>query len=466
MKFFYLFSLIIAITCSCNHNSNQSETSKPNIIIFYADDLGYGDLSSYGSEIPTPNIDRIGKNGIRFTDFHVSAPGCTPSRYSLMTGAYPNRSHHGLNTVIYAGHDGCLDTTEIILPQYLKEVGYKTAIVGKWHLGNNPLDHGFDRFSGMTQGCIDYFTHVAEFPLVDYDYAYDWNEGRDKKEEEGYSTHLIGDYSIKYMDEFTQSESPFLLYVAFNAPHYGKSAGEIAPEENTVNLRGDDPKAFENVFPSLQAPNEYLQRFEHVDDIYRKYYSAMVSAMDDNVGRIWQKLEEKGLLENTIVWFISDNGGYSEKYHAHSSNGPLRDQKGTVYEGGIRIPALMSWPVRVPAGQVNNQPLLNADLLPTFAHIIGFEEKLQGRTIDGKNISDVIFEGATPHREIYWHYDQSHQFAYRSGDWKIVEDELYNLAEDISESNNLTDTYPEKYRELRQKYDSVYNNKTKYQQVK
>jgi len=443
--------------------TTTATAQKPNILIFYADDLGYGDLSSYGSEIPTPNIDNIGERGIRFTDFYVSAPGCTPSRYSLMTGAYPNRSHGGLNTVIYRKHDGGFVDSEIIMPQYLKKQGYQTALVGKWHLGGNPLDKGFDRFAGLSQGCIDYFTHVAEFPNIDEDYKRDWFVGKQELDQEGYSTNLIGDYAVQYLDDFTQSGQPFFLYVPFNAPHYGKSAGAIAPKENTINIRGDDPHHFETVFPSFQAPTEYLEKFAHVDDIYRRYYSAMVSCMDDNVGRIMAKLEESGELENTIVFFISDNGGYAQKYHAHSSNGPLRSQKGEVYEGGIRIPALMCWPAKVKAGQTASQPCLNADLLPTLANIIGFEEQLEGHTIDGQDISQVLFENAEYHREIFWHYDQKHHFAYRSGDWKIVDEALYNLEEDISESNDLASQYPEKYQQLRSTYDSLYRNMGEYQ---
>ena len=469
---FLLLNLVLLTCFSCQQNEGKGPTEsgtnnpeKPNIIIFYADDLGYGDLSSYGGDIPTPNIDNIGKKGIRFTNFYVSAPSCTPSRYSLLTGAYPQRSRGHLYDAIFEDNTDSLRAEEKIIPQYLKEQGYQTALIGKWHLGGTPLAHGFDRFAGFTQGCIDYFTHVAEFPVISEDYALDWHEGLQKKDTSGYATELIADYTINYLDEFATNESPFFLYVAFNAPHYGKSAGKLAPKENTINIRGDAPKNFTTVFPSLQAPDEYLERFAHVEDIYRRYYSAMVSAMDENVGKIISKLEAKGELENTMIWFISDNGGYSEKYHGHASNGPLRDQKGTLYEGGIRIPALMSWPANVRKGQVVEQAAINADLLPTIAQIAGFEAVLEGRTIDGQNILPVLLKDTAYHREIYWYFSQTNDFAYRSGDWKLIGDELYNLHQDVSESNNLADVMPEKYAKLKQSYDSVASRMTGYRFV-
>lgn len=461
--FFGLMYLLLLYPLTLNGNS---ETHHPNILIIYADDLGYGDLSSYGGNIPTPHIDKIGKEGIRFTSFYVSAPACTPSRYSLMTGAYPQRSHHGLNRVIYSKHSGRLDEKEKILPQYLKQIGYHTALFGKWHLGGNPLDHGFDRFSGLTQGCIDYYNHVAVFPHSEGNYALDWYNGYNKVKEEGYATDLITEHAIDYLNKKSKSGAPFFIYLAYNAPHYGKSVAKLVEETgytgNTISLDGDDPREFEGVFSSLQAPEEYLHKFSHVSDIYRRYYAAMISSMDDNIGRVWENLKKNHLLNNTIIWFISDNGGYSVTHHAHADNGDLRGQKFDVYEGGIRVPALLCWKNKIKAGLVCHQPVLNADLLPTFAMILGFEQQLTNRTIDGKNISTVIFENDRLERSLFWRYDVNKQYAYRKGNWKLYMDQLFNLETDIQEKHNVKSKNPEKYKELKNAYDSTLRSLTPF----
>jgi len=447
--------------------AGNSKTHNPNIIIIYADDLDYGDLSSYGGSIPTPHIDKVGAEGIRFTNFYVSAPACTPSRYSLMTGAYPQRSHHGLNRVIYSKHSGRLDEKEKILPQYLKQIGYHTALFGKWHLGGNPLDHGFDPFTGLTQGCIDYYNHVAVFPHSQGNYSLDWYNGYKKTEEKGYATDLVTEHAIDYLNKKAESKTPFFMYLAFNAPHYGKSVAKLAEETgytgNTITLDSDDPKEFEGVFSSLQAPEEYLHKFSHVSDIYRRYYAAMVSSMDDNIGRVWENLKKNHLLNNTIIWFISDNGGYAETHHAHADNGELRGQKFDVYEGGIRVPALLCWRKNIKAGLVCHQPVINADLLPTFAHILKFEKQLSNKTIDGKNISKVIFENERMERELFWRYDVNKQFAYRKGKWKLYMDQLFNLEIDTREQNDLKNLYPEIYMELKNAYDSTLQSLTPYE---
>lgn len=452
LRWFCLFVLLSTTCC------NQAEKEpKPNIIMIYADDLGYGDLSSYGGDIPTLNIDRIGKAGIRFTDFYVSAPACTPSRYSLLTGSYPQRSQHGLERVIMPGDEHHFDESEVLLPELLKTQGYFTGIMGKWHLGSHdpaylPTRYGFDRFSGLQGGCVDYFTHVYG------GMGHDWFVNGEPQQEAGYSTDLITDHAVDFIEQAKTNAQPFFLYLPYNAPHYGKTDPDSIPEV-TVSLSEGTYDGYE-IMNTLQAPEAYVNRFSTIKDPYRRAYSAMVASLDDNVGRVLNKLEAAGLSDNTMIWFISDNGGYSESYHGHASNGVLRGEKATLWEGGIRIPAMVCWPGQISSNQVVSQPVCNIDVVPTLGAITGFADTLTNLPIDGINISPVLFDQKTIARDIFWKYRD--QRAFRSGDWKLHNgDELYNLSSDMSEKNNLADTHPEKLKELQQAYDQTNNTLTK-----
>lgn len=443
----YLFLLLNLLP----YITKAEEDQKPNIIIIYADDLGYGDLSSYGGDIPTPNIDRIGKEGIQFTDFYVAAPACTPSRYSLLTGCYPQRSRHGLDRVIMPGQDHHFDKNEVTLAELLKSQNYITGIIGKWHLGSNqpsylPKQHGFDVFTGHKGGCIDYFYHVYG-AMGNF-----WFVNGKPAVEEGYSTELITDHAIDFIEQVKDNSNPFFLYLPYNAPHYGKTDPDNIPDV-TVSL-GEGTYDNYRVMNSLQAPEKYVNQFSHVKDPYRKVYSAMVASLDDNVGRLMSKLEKEGLLNNTIIWFISDNGGYSEKFHGHASNGVLRGEKATLWEGGIRIPALVSWKGKIEPNQVISQPACNMDIVPTLGAITGFADTLSYLPIDGKDISQVLFNQETIERDIFWQY--GNQSALRRGDWKLQNyEELYNLKSDIGEKNNLAVEYPDKLKELQQAFEQV-----------
>lgn len=431
------FTLIGAGLSSC-----QQKSRKPNILIIYADDLGYGDLSSYGGDIPTPNIDRIGREGIRFTEFYVSAPACTPSRYSLLTGSYPQRSKHGLTRALMpvSMNEHYLDPSEITIAEYLKQNGYRTSVFGKWHLGfkdskDMPQNYGFDNFAGFRGGCIDYFTHVYG------QMGHDWYINKKETREEGYSTNLITNHTIDFIAQADgEGDAPFFTYLAYNAPHYGKTDPDSIVEHTTVLSKGE----YEGygVINTLQVPPEYLKRFEQISDPYRQTYAAMVSCMDDNIGRILEKLEEKKLLDNTIIWFISDNGGYSERYYAHADNGGLRGEKGTVWEGGIRIPALLQWKEKIPGGQTVNTPVCNMDVLPTLLSILNIPIKNeQQKVIDGMDISPVIFQHKNPERSIFWKYGK--ETAIREGKWKLVNGkQLFNLEADPHESNDVSKQHP------------------------
>ncbi|MEM9675736.1 MAG: sulfatase-like hydrolase/transferase [Bacteroidota bacterium] len=245
---------------------------------------------------------------------------------------------------------------------------------------------------------------------------------------------------------------PFFLYIPYNAPHFGKTDPDNVPEI-TASLFEGEYKSYK-IMNSLQAPEKYVKRFAHVEDPYRRLYTAMVASLDDNVGRLWEKLEKENLLENTIIWFVSDNGGYSETYYGHASNGPLRGEKATLWEGGIRVPAMVCWQGKIEPNQVVNQPVSNIDIVPTLAAISGFSDSLAELPVDGLDIGSVLFDQATIERDIFWRYQG--ETAFRRGNWKLRNSvELYDLSTDIGEKNNVANAHPEKVKELQQAFEAV-----------
>ena len=439
-----LYGLLSLFACQ----PSLEEEQRPNIVIIYADDLGYGDLGSYGGDIPTPNIDRIGKEGIRFTDFYVSAPVCTPSRYSLLTGSYPQRAQHGLDRVIMPGDEHHFDASEVTLAELLQAQRYRTAIMGKWHLGSSeasylPMNQGFDVFSGHKSGCIDYFLHVYG------GLGNAWYVDGQPAREEGYSTALITDHALNFIEEAKDRTQPFFLYLPYNAPHFGKTDPDTIPEVTVALSEGTH--LGHKIMNSLQAPAEYVDRFAPVEDPYRRVYSAMVASLDDQVGRVLDKLEQEGLRERTMIWFVSDNGGYSETYYGHASNGVLRGEKTTLWEGGIRVPAMVCWPGTISPDQVIAQPACNVDIVPTLGAMVGFADTLAHLPIDGIDLSPVLLEQKTVERDIFWRYGD--QTAFRRGPWKLHNGtELYDLAADISEKNDVAAEYPDTLKELQQAF--------------
>ena len=449
-KLFILVFLLLKFQ-SCQNRKSVIPTN-PNILIIYADDLGYGDLSSYGGEIPTPNIDRIGNEGIRFTNFYVSAPASTPSRYSLLTGSYPQRSKHDLIRALMPAHmnERYLDVSEKTIAEYLKSDGYKTSLFGKWHLGfknseDMPQIHGFDEFSGFRGGCIDFFTHV--YGQMGHDWYVDEKETR----EEGYSTDLITNHTIDFINQVSETDTPFFTYLSYNAPHYGKTDPDTIVE-HTVALSEGEYQGYK-IINTLQAPPQYIERFKHIEDPYRQAYAAMVSCMDDNIGRVLDLLEQKQILDNTIIWFISDNGGYSERYYGHADNGGLLGEKGTLWEGGIKIPSLLCWREKIQPGQVIHTPLCNVDVLPTLLSVLNIPEQ-KNKVIDGIDISPVIFERQHIERTIFWEYNRGK--AIREGKWKLLNNKLlFNLEEDPSETTDVSEQYPEIVENLSVKYTAI-----------
>jgi len=416
-----------------------AETSRPNVIVILADDLGNADLSYRGSDIMTPNIDTLAKEGVRLENFHAM-PVCTPARAALMTGRYPMR--YGLQTlVIFPSHSYGLPTDERTLPQALKDAGYRTMMVGKWHLGHAdrkywPQNRGFDTFYGNLVGEVDYFTK-SRGGLVD------WQRDGKFFQEDGYYVTLIGDEAVKLIDK-QEKDKPFFLYFASLAPH--------APYQAT--------KADEDRYASV------------IKDPTRRTYAAMITSLDDQVGRIVAALDKRGLRENTLIVFSSDNGGPRSAVvasGAHSpeeraaggvkqeslpaSNGELRGGKGSLYEGGVRTPTILNWPAKLKP-HVVNEPLHMVDIMPTVLALAGAKAS-PDKPLDGKDIWAVIAEGGpSPHDDILVNVE-AFRGAIIKGKWKLVKiallpgkTELFDLTADPGEKNDVAAQNPEVVRDL------------------
>jgi arylsulfatase A-like enzyme len=415
-----------------------AQSTPPNIVVILADDLGNADLSYRGSDIKTPNIDKLAAEGVRMENFH-GMPVCTPARAALMTGRYPMR--YGLQTaVIFPNHTYGLATDERTLPQALKEAGYDTAMVGKWHLGHAdkkywPNQRGFDYFYGNLVGEVDYFTHERGGII-------DWQRNGKFLKEEGYYTNLIGDDAVKLIEQ-QDSKKPLFLYVASLAPH--------AP---------------------YQAPKSYEDRYPNIKDPTRRTYAAMITAVDDLVGRIVAALDKKGIRDNTLIIFSSDNGGprsaviasgaHSREERAASgvkegelpaNNGQLRGGKGSLYEGGVRVPTIFNWPAKLKPGVVND-PTHMVDIMPT-ALALGGGKGSADKPMDGKNIWLTLAEGKPTAREDILINVEAFRGSVTKGKWKLVKlatlpgkTELFDMAVDPGEKNNVAEKNPEVVRDL------------------
>jgi len=411
---------------------------KPNIVHIVADDLGWKDVGFNGcTDIKTPNIDKLAAGGAKFTQFYAQ-PMCTPTRACLMTGRYPYR--YGLQTIVIPTSAGYgLDTSEWLMPQCLGEAGYKTAIIGKWHLGHAdkkywPKQRGFDYQYGAMIGELDYFTHDEHGVL-------DWFRNNEPVREKGYTTTLIGDDAVKYISAQDPSK-PFYLYLTFNAPH-----------------------------TPYEAPPEYVAKYASIADPTRRTYAGMVDCLDENVGKVVAALDKKGLRDNTLILFHSDNGGTRNamfagvmadmsKVKIPCDNGPYRDGKGTLFEGGTRVAALANWPGHVKAQTVDG--LIHAvDIYPTLAALAG-ASTAKCKPLDGMNVWETIAQGKpSPRTEIVYNVEPF-RAAVRQGDWKLVwrtllpsRVELFNLAKDPSEKENLAGQNPEKVAALQRRLEAL-----------
>ncbi len=444
-------------------SSLASAESRPNIVLLIADDLGYGELGCQGStDIPTPHIDSLARDGVRFTAGYVTAAYCSPSRAGLMTGRYQTRFGYEFNPIGADNEDRAvgLPRREKTLAQRLKEVGYTTALIGKWHLGGHPAHHprrrGFDEFFGFTHeghfflpppyrgavtmlrrktlpdgargrwtssdGSLIYTTHMGH-----NEPPYDANNPivRDGQPvvETAYLTDAFTREALDFIDR--SLDRPFLLCLAYNAVH-----------------------------SPLQGADGYMKRFAAIPDLHRRIFAAMLANLDDSVGAVLDKLRTEGLDERTLIVFLSDNGGPTRELT--SSNRPLRGEKGDLYEGGIRVPFLMRWTGTLPSRSVYEKPVIAFDIFATALAAAGIEASPTDR-VDGVDLRPFLTgdNDASPHEVLFWRFRQ--RSAVRVGDWKLVRNsrrgpsdawELFDLSRDVGETKDLAPTQPTKVDEL------------------
>lgn len=404
----------------------EDATGRPNIVLIMADDLGYGDLSCYGSKnCKTPQLDRLVSQGMKFTDFHSSGTVCSPTRAGLLTGRYQQRA--GIDGVVYADpkrnrHHG-LQKNEITLAQCLQSAGYRTGMFGKWHLGYqrqyNPTFRGFQQFVGYVSGNVDYFAHLDGTGVFDW-----WHNAELNREEQGYVTHLITDHAVDFIRQ--HKENPFFVYIAHEAVHY-----------------------------PYQGPDDKPMRKEGVGDIksakrkdIANAYREMNTEMDRGIGKVVAVLKELDLTENTLIFFLSDNGANNK-----GSNGALRGFKGNVWEGGHRVPAIACWPGQIPAGSLCEETVISIDLMPTILELANASVPARHQ-LDGMSLAKLMTEQQKlKPRTIFWDYNG--RSAVRQGPWKLVLNqnrktpvELFNLQDDIAESTNLATKKPERVQQM------------------
>jgi arylsulfatase A-like enzyme len=405
----------------------MERADRPNVIVIITDDHGYADVGFHGcKDIPTPHLDTLAKEGVICTDGYVTCPVCAPTRAGLLTGRYQQRS--GFEDNAWNRNAG-LSTEARTLPDYLKSAGYSTLAIGKWHVGQlpqfRPLVRGFTDHYGFLGGGRSFLplkeSEGVAFVPKDPDQVDLWsNENR--VDDPQYVTDAFGDAAVDYIER--HKNDPFFIYLAFNAPHV-----------------------------PLQATEKYLVRFPDLKGA-RRTYAAMLSAVDDAVGRVTAKLKQEGLEEETLIVFLSDNGGHPIANAA--SNAPLREQKGTVYEGGIRVPFVVKWTGRLPAGAKYSQPVVSLDIAATAMSLTGVNASPE-QPLDGVNLIPFLSGELTspPHETLYWRFIEHR--AIRHGQWKLTmpadqPEGLYDLSRDISESTDISAEHPDVVSDLKQRF--------------
>jgi arylsulfatase len=433
--------------------SMGTTAERPNIVLVLADDLGYGDLHCYGEKtVQTPNLDRFASEGLRLTSCYAGHPNCSPSRTALMTGRTPTRV--GVRNWIPEDSPMHLRQSEITIASLLKKAGYATCHVGKWHLNGafnkptqpQPSDHGFDHWFSTQNNAAPSHRNPTNFV----------RNGEPVGELKGYSSHVVVDEALQWLKSRRNPAEPFFLYVCFHEPH--------------------EP---------IAADEKYTRLYPSTDATYSAHHGD-ITQMDDALGRMMRGLDDLKLRDNTFVMFTSDNGPAITAQHPHGSAGPLRDKKGSVYEGGIRVPGIVRWPGKTQAGSTSDEPVCGVDFLPTICEITGIAVP-KDRKIDGASILPLIAGGSvrrsTP---LYWHFNHATGgplVALRDGDWKIVatldkppqrgvaitpeveaefkaaqlqDFQLYNLREDVGETRDLAASQPEKLRQMKAQLAAKY----------
>ena len=460
------------VLLACNLSlGNIANSQSPNIVILFADDLGYGELGCQGNpEIPTPHIDSIAANGVRFTSGYVTGPNCSPSRAGMLTGRIPTRFGYEFNPTGDRNEEPGfgLPPEQVTIAETLHDAGYTTGLIGKWHQGGqakyHPFRHGFDEFFGFTheghyfvpppykgvttmlrrktlpggsqgrwigdKGLI-YSTHMGSNE-PDYDANNPIVRGGQPVVENEYLTDALTREAVDFIDR--HDDKPFLLYLAYNAVH-----------------------------SPLQGADAYMKKFAHIDDVHRRIFAAMLANMDDSVGAVLDQLRESGLEENTLIFFLSDNGGPTRELT--SSNLPLRGSKGQMYEGAIRIPFMVQWKGKLPMGKIYQKPVSSMDIFATAAAIASAKTPTQ---VEGVNLIPYLTgeDDRRPHETLFWR--QGGKTAMRHVDWKLVRMggrarvgkaawELYDLSKDVSETNNLAKDHPDVLEQLIERWQTMNN---------
>ncbi|MBX3443645.1 MAG: sulfatase-like hydrolase/transferase [Planctomyces sp.] len=416
---------------------------RPNVIVILTDDQGSVDAGCYGSaDIQTPHLDALAARGVRFTQFYAGAPVCSPSRAALLTGRYPLRAGVPTNCASQPGAPGALPPEQVTMAEVFHAAGYATAHIGKWHLGYTPetmpLAQGFDHSFGHMGGCIDNWSHFFFWSGPNIHDLH--RNGREAFHDGRYFPDLMVEEAAAFLDQ--HRDGPFLMYFAMNMPHY-----------------------------PYQGDQHWLERYADLPHP-RRLYAAFVSTLDERVGRLLAHVDSLGLRGRTIVVYQSDNGHSTEDraHHGGGSSGPYRGAKFSLFEGGIRLPAVISWPGRIPEGETREQPAHACDWLPTLVELTGVEPRHP--ELDGRSLVEVLQSSAapSPHAVLHWQVGTGPgaQWAVREGDWKLIGNAadtgetpsgariplfLSNLDEDVSESTNHADAQPDVVERLQRLHD-------------
>ncbi|MEZ6041313.1 MAG: sulfatase-like hydrolase/transferase [Planctomycetaceae bacterium] len=429
-----LFRISVAALCVAGIPCRSIFAGKPNVIVIMSDDQGIGDVGCYGSpDVLTPAIDSLAACGIRFTQFYSAAPVCSPSRAGLLTGRFPLRAGLTGNASSQPGGKSALPPEQITMAEMFRAAGYRTAHIGKWHLGytpeTSPLAQGFDQSFGHMGGCIDNYSHFFYWSGPNRHDLY--RNGKEVYHDGQFFGDLMVDEASRFIEENT--DQPFFMYFAINMPHY-----------------------------PYQGDEKWLTHYANLP-YPRNLYAAFMSTCDERIGRLIQCLEARGLKEDTIIVFQSDNGHSTEEraHYGGGSAGPFRGQKFSLFEGGMRLPGIISWPAKIPAGETRHQLVHSVDWMPTLAELCGVE--LPKRALDGRSLTAVIRSSTapSPHSVLHWYVGggKNAQWAVRQGDWKLIgnvqsapdesltiEDRklfLSNLATDSAETTNHANQHPE-----------------------
>jgi arylsulfatase A len=437
----WLRRVVVAVGVFAALVTGSAEARKPNVIMILADDQGSVDLNCYGAtDLATPKLDRLASQGVRFTQFYAAAPVCSPSRAAFITGLFPQRAGVPGNVSSHSGNDGMPAATQTVAELFAAN-GYMTGHVGKWHLGYTPATmpngQGFVESFGHMGGCIDNYSHFFYWNGPN---RHDlWRNGQEVFHDGDFFPDLMAAAAIRFIEK--NQERPFMMYWALNTPHY-----------------------------PLQGTEKWRKHYAHLD-APRRMYAAFVSTTDEIVGRVLQRLDDLGLRDNTVVVYQSDHGHSTEErtFGGGGSAGPYRGAKFSLFEGGIRVPAMVSWPQHIPAGVVRHQMVTACDWLPTLVSLCDLDAAQ--RKFDGKDISGVLQSSnvPSPHEIFHWESGggkKNRQWAVRKGDWKLIGNPndtskmapitsndrrfLVNLNDSVHELQNLANQHPDVVRELEQ----------------